>query len=143
MKFLPAPASPLWPVTPLGLVLGFEPRTLEWTSACGAGFGPGYAGVWLATCLFEAPLYAVATRRLGWKRALGLLALGNLATHPVVYLALPCAVEHYLTAVLIGEGFAMTAEAWILRAGAKLGWPQALAWSAAANLVSWQLGVLI
>lgn len=143
MRFLPAPANPLWPVTPLGLVFGFEPRTLEWTSACGAGFGPGYAGVWLATCLLEAPLYAVAARRLGWKRALGLLAACNLATHPVVYLALPCAVEHYLAAVLIGEAFAVAAEAAILRAGARLSWPGALGWSTAANLVSWQLGTLL
>ncbi len=133
----------LWPVTPLGLLSAFEPAVLEWTSACGAGVGPAYLKVFFTTCALETPFYVAALRGLPLKRALFLVAACNLATHPVVYFLLPCLLRRYLAAVLIGEGLAIAVEAWVLRARGGLSWPPALAWSAAANLFSWQVGSLL
>ena len=134
--------APLWPVTPLGLLGGLQRGTLAWTSACGAGLGTPYLGVLLATCALEAPFYLAALRRLPLRRALLLLAACNLATHPFVYFAMPCLTRHYLLAVLAGEAFAISIEAWLLRARGGLSWPTAVACSAAANSFSWQFGIL-
>lgn len=108
-----------------------------------------YLGVFLLTCLLEAPVYFQALKAsAGGKPARWqAVVLLNLATHPIVYFAVPRLVAwqtgSYAQALTLGETFAPLAEAAGLRAFWAMPWPRALLAAAAANLISWWSGIYI
>jgi len=111
---------------------------------------PGrYLEVFLLTCVLEAPFYLWALRGSPWdmKRRCLAVAWLNLATHPVVYFALPWISARlggsYGGTLAAGEAFAWLAEAGLLAAVWRLAWARSSAAALAANLCSWWIGTHI
>ena len=102
---------------------------------------PEYLGIFALTCAIEAPVYAMALRSRGARTTALAIAALNLATHPLVFFAIPRAVSslggHNSTSLLVAEIFAPAVEAlllWRIRGGSA--W-SSLAYALAANLLSW------
>lgn len=140
----------LFPFTPLGLLLRFDPRSLAYENACSFGwtFGPffDYFKVFLITCLLELPFYFWVFRGSPWPARLSSLTLANFCTHPLVFFAFPCLFRFYLTGALASEAFAIGAEGLLVALWAsRLGLPPGSAVAAAglANLFSWQVGIYL
>jgi len=108
-----------------------------------------YGLVFLVNCLLEAPAYGIAGRAMGRspRTVASQIAGLNLATHPIVYFALPALAERQgwtlLTLASVSEGFAFALEAVLLRAVWNYPWRAAAATSLFANLTSWWIGAYL
>jgi hypothetical protein len=126
-------------------------RALQMSAADTAGAVglPAYGFVFLVNWLLEAPAYGIAGRVMGCSpRTIASQIVGlNLATHPIVYFALPALAERQgwtlLTLASVSEGFAFAAEAALLRAVWNYPWRAAAAASFFANLTSWWAGAYL
>ncbi len=80
-------------------------------------------------------------------RALALILILNLATHPLVTFVFPMFGQglglNMASAIVLKETFAPLVETLILRRGSNLSWSEAAALAVAANLFSWWLGAYI
>lgn len=139
-------------LTPLGLLNNLQqlqPQCLEIYNTAVASDAAGfteYIPVFLLTCLLEFPVYFLFL----WKessitRAVLVIFLLNLATHPIVYLGMPFVFEkwdlNYLQYLLIAEVFAPFIEALLLKKVFHTTWKTAIWAALLANLFSWTLGV--
>jgi hypothetical protein len=108
-----------------------------------------YFGAFFLTCVLEAPFYLWALRgsalstRGRWLAVVWL----NLATHPAVYFAFPWLSARldgsYAQTVAASESFAWLVEACLLAAVCGLSRARSAAFSLAANLSSWWIGLYI
>lgn len=82
--------------------------------------------IFTLTYAVETPIYGAALRsQLAWRWTLLLSLLLNLATHPIVWFVLPRLFDNQVTFALFAEAFAVTVEALILAAAARLReWPR-------------------
>ena len=106
--------------------------------------------MWLAafvlTQLVETPIYTLAQRRDGPPAALlrrvGFAFLASALTHPVVWFVIPeiIPLERYTLFFVFAEGFAVFAEALLMRA---LGLRHAAIWALVANASSVVVGYVI
>ncbi len=140
----------VFPVTPLGLLQGGWRQLEGVASSCElTALRPfaavGYAATFFATVVLEAPFYALALGRRGLVRTTRILAWGNVATHPIVFFALPCLIPNYRAFVLGAELFAPAVEILLVLAMTRdARGPRPLtvvALITLANLASWQLGI--
>jgi hypothetical protein len=108
-----------------------------------------YLGVFLLTCVLEAPFYLWALKGSAWDAKSRWLAVVwlNLATHPAVYFVFPWLSARrggcYAQTVAAGEVFAWLVEAALLGAVCKLSKARSAAFSLAANLCSWWIGLYV
>jgi hypothetical protein len=107
-----------------------------------------YWGYLLSTLLIELPFYLSFGLWYGQgaTRALKLLVLANLATHPLVCYFFPALAAvlgwRFSTGYLVSEIFALVAEALVIRWYLLTPWWSCVALSVAANLTSWWLGAV-
>lgn len=142
----------LFPITPLGLLQGGWRQLAGVASSCELTTlrpfaAVGYAATFLATVAFEAPFYALALGKRGVVGTTRILAWGNVATHPIVFFALPCLIPNYRAFVLGAELFAPAVEILLVLAMTRDGrGPRPLTvvgLITLANLASWQLGIVV
>lgn len=110
--------------------------------------GKEYVFALVLTILIEAPVYYFALRKRLKPDQIALYMLAmNLATHPLVLVAMPqfFALAEYpkIAAILVGELFAPTFEGLMLWRMAGLSPSRAFGFAFLANLISWTAGVLV
>lgn len=103
-----------------------------------------YLFFFFLTCLLEALVYLPTHRRAGLGGQLRIAVLPNLATHPIVFFAIPAAIfllgGSYGQMLLVAETFAPVVEAWLLwRCWRDVAW-KAVATAFGANWLSWTVG---
>lgn len=108
-----------------------------------------YVSTFAWTCGLEALVYLplLLARKNKLTRALALILILNLATHPLVTFVFPMFGQglglNMASAIVLKETFAPLVETLILRRGSNLSWSEAAALAVAANLFSWWLGAYI
>jgi hypothetical protein len=82
--------------------------------------------IFTLTYVIETPIYGAALReQLAWRWSLLLSLILNLATHPIVWFLLPRIFVNQINYALFAEAFAVTVEALIIAAAARLReWPR-------------------
>jgi len=106
------------------------PYVLAWMSA------------FVLTQAVEMPIYVLACRQRAWPRRLLVAFATSALTHPIVWFVIPdlMAQTSYEVYFAVAEGFAVLAEALVLRVGAKVRY--ALLWALGANAASVVVGEL-
>lgn len=134
-----------WQFSPLGMLGGVREEYLDIESVSYFGGTLGwtfdYLGIFLKTCVLEAPFYAMAFATRPMRRVLVALVLMNLATHPIVFFVIPRFFDTYLHAALFSEAFAPLVEMAI--AVGLLRKLSPAPWILLANLFSWQIGMYL
>jgi len=105
-----------------------------------------YLPFFLKTMLLEFPIYYFFLRKAyRLDKILLINFLINLATHQIIFLAMPSVFIkldfNYYQYLMIAEIFAPTVEALLLRFAYKLNWKTAILASVLANLFSWTVGI--
>ncbi|MGZ3690094.1 MAG: hypothetical protein ACXVAX_01235 [Pseudobdellovibrio sp.] len=100
----------------------------------------------LKTLILELPMYYLLLKKVkSFKEVLIINLFVNLATHPIIFIAMPPLLNafhfSYLSYLLIAEIFAPVVEALIINKYYKVNAGRAWAASIIANLVSWSIGV--
>lgn len=105
-----------------------------------------YVPYFIKTFLLELPIYFLLLKTQQSKiQILKTVFILNIATHPLIFLAFPLALDlfngNYLTYLLCAEIFAPTVEILLLKFYFKIDFKKAFAFSLFANLFSWSIGV--
>lgn len=97
--------------------------------------------------VLEWPVYLLALRAFvpttGLVRGAAWVTLMNSLTHPFIFFVIMNLRLTYLQNILLAELFAVVVEALLLARFARVSWRAALAVSAFANFLSWQLAPML
>jgi len=101
-----------------------------------------WISAFVLTQAVEMPIYIVACRQQKWPTRILVAFATSAVTHPIVWFVIPELMAHtsYEVYFAVAEGFAVLAEALILRAGARVHY--ALLWALGANAASVVVGEL-
>ncbi len=105
-----------------------------------------YLPFFLKTLLLELPLYYLLLKNVkSFKQILLINLVVNIATHPIIFIAMPPLLNafgfSYLNYLIIAEIFAPAVEAILLHKTYKVSASRAWVAAIVANLVSWAIGV--
>jgi len=140
-----------WQFSPIGLLTGhLHSDLLDFRNLALDPWKPSldYFSVFLKTCILELPFYFFLTQGHPFLRSLSVLLISNTLTHPLVFFVFPRLFETYLFSELASEAFALCVEVLFML---KLNQHADLTNSRSlvviliilANLVSWQVGILL